>query len=522
MKRRFYRLYDLFAARYPIGLNRRAQPSPESTPFLVWGTNKFAETFSRVLMDWDADIVAFVDPAAGPGDTCNGKPVLPPTAVREDERLSALPMVVASSRTMTSGIPFADQHAQQQFKCAVTDILFTHGLKNHLLHPAALHEWFEIDWSHRAIGFGKQGAGNTVYAHIFYALHKHAPSAFRASSYPALVFEKLEEGYTNIMLESMYNAAAAIGAGGCGFGPHVPFNCMMAMQYYENKTPHACNITGLPVQPWIYSPYYSYHELPDPAQISRLSRMGCKLFLVLRSPLDTLLSSMKKSADAMGVPLATYLAEPKAFSLQARQLFDELRDYIPCMEHMHVLRYERLLSEPHSVIRELGSLWKIDVKKHTAARIWVRIGFRQLPDAPLNHFWQGGKGKSRAWFTQEQLAVLAGMGAAEICAALGYESDAQLIASVPAQEPQKTRGAVPTQRHYMRSAGNIAIHSSHPGAADALEKHFSNPFVRTLANAGSPREERPESNKSLQCLVKQLQSAMWALTSGVQTFAILL
>lgn len=469
------------------------QKTPAFPRLLIWGNNDFAARFGALLSVWGCDVAGYVAPGVITEKSFNGRPLIPVEDVRNSPVLSALPLLVASPRAMNGNIPSADQNAQQLFKAALLKILFEHRLTNHLIHPVALITHIDADWSHRCVFFGKQGAGNTVYSHLINALQQAFPKAFKPSNEAACIFEKVSEAYSYQMLEIIYAAAAEIGVTGCGMGPHIPFSCMAAFSHPHDDATHDTAIAGLPAQPWAHASCYGYHIPPTEGQMDILRHMNCKRFLILRSPLDTLISAIKKTADSLHVPLQEYLNNMSAFRHESKTLLLELQQYAHLMHHMEVWRYEELINHPLHVIKKLAKQWDIDLSFITARNIWRRTKFRQLEGAPEGHFWNARSGKWKTLLQPEHYKILGEYGGRNIAETLGYAEEAALIPPA-GNSGAPSEAETPQQRsYYYREAGNIVIQSTSPQKADALKTYFNRPFVQAMCNSGSLCIERPET-----------------------------
>jgi hypothetical protein len=86
-----------------------------------------------------------------------------------------------------------------------------------------------------------------------------------------------------------------------------------------------------------------------------------------------------------------------------------------------MLRYEDLINQPVQQIKQVMHKLGVKPSTSTAKKLWAQLGFKQLPQAPKDHFKGGGSGKWEQYFTPEHLAYLNAIGIQSVLKLYSYQ-----------------------------------------------------------------------------------------------------
>lgn len=168
------------------------------------------------------------------------------------------------------------------------------------------------------------------------------------------------------------------------------------------------------------------HVLFDRAAEAEMAALGHTNFHIVRHPLLVLRSALRKlsaTADATpGTPVFHNLIEGYLASMEAA-----LRPDAP----VHLIRFERLLTEPLVAIEELAAVLGVPCDTARAAVIRDATLHRELVGEQARHF-QGAATAPDQAFDDVALDVLARAGVAEIAVKLGYTWPRRAASAPPA------------------------------------------------------------------------------------------
>jgi len=363
-------------------------------------------------------------------DSYHGVAILPlPELCHHQEAITNLPLFVCPTGTLG----FLEELAL--IRSVVGPELFD-VLK--LLHPAAAFDLQDFSFPGRLAHFGMPGAGNIVFQNVFNPLFEEQEPSYnerekffidqtmKHRSTLALAFSDIIEPYIPRATKLLHGVPA-------GFGRSM---FQIANKKAENiSTDVPCSnftyISNISTKRYAWSPFLASHEFPTPEAIANYRRLGVPVLVVVRHPLDLIVSIVRKYTDK----LSRFLAMPEFFLGIARCV----KDYFDYIEHsraqIQIFRYEDLTTDPIPTIQRMRELIGLETSKEQGLQLWEKIGFREL--AP-GHFSGGGYGKSQKYFTTWHYQILKELGFSEVLRREKYEDPLQAIpAFSPARDSER-------------------------------------------------------------------------------------
>lgn len=483
--------------------------SEKKMEIILWGCNDFSESLYQLLSQTDIKVIAFIDPTAQTTQFC-GKPLYSPNDFKTHRDLANTPIVVAAPHDMTNNMPHINFETIRQFKLRIQEIANEFAIANPLLHPAALVDFLQIDFSNKIITFGLAGSGNTVFNHLLQKIQPLLPSIPFASRF----FEQLCYEYTQIIHQIATDIIFSIGGNTIHVGPW-----KVGTSHFNYLFNHETNsVYSFQTRDHIICSNYGYHVLPTAASVKQLQSRKFKLFFILRCPLDTLLSLVKKNegidAETKTIKNNDALLHSAFYVLKVLSTWRDTNIALP------QLRYEQLLNDPINYICDIMRTLDIEPDKAFAHSVWQEIGLKELPNVPKNHFWQGGARKWEKYLTQEHLAFLKAQGIEKVLEDYNYPDSLKTFKNLTAKHStedfaqykadrfKETAKMLKVSDHNFDTANtkefleflfdepnlcsleHVLMGSKNRAHLNSMKQAFDNKFVKLITQAGSHPECR--------------------------------
>jgi hypothetical protein len=391
---------------------------------IIWGCNSFSKALFRHLENTSIVIIGFIsddhiDINNSEDNKINffcGKQVYSPHEFKKLKHYRDFPILIATYRRMFFKVPILRAKHISQFKEKLQEITHHYHIQNELLHPAALTDFIPLRMQHKPILFGLQGAGNVLFNQLFLQLCKAQLPLVLTRDKRTLFFEILCREYLQmiqqVMLDhihlheghSLHHIAWKIGTS--------HFNYL----YGKNNVP--CSIYTFNTREHVAQFTAMYHQLPSVTYLRKLQNMRFKTFLIVRNPLDMILSGINKTG---GMNKTNNDINMHHFYGAASWVINQLNDWHPRIQHLNVLRYEDLILAPIKTIKSIMKHLHLWPSNYLAKKMWGKIKFRQLPNAFKHHFWQGGCGKWELFFNQKHLIILKALGIEKVLRDYQYQ-----------------------------------------------------------------------------------------------------
>lgn len=402
---------------------------------VIWGCNQFSENLYRILQEMNTiNVIAFIENSTDLSEFCN-KPVLAPSEFKANCEFENIPIVIASERSMTNGVPYIHFEGIRQFKMKMFEILNEHEIENTLFHPAALMELLPITYPDKIITFGVPGAGNVIFNQLLQKISEKCDYS-KVKSKAALFFEQMCYEYTQIMHQVISDIIHTKGGSNIYTDPWKIGTTAFHGKFGKDNT---LDIYSFPTREHIISSTYGYHLLPSEKYLKKLQELKFKLFFIMRNPLDIILSFLNKS---LSINQKTKTINMEAFCKYSRRIITQLEHWHNIISKMNVLDYDELIGRPTEKIQKMmqnfadvlniGFLRPRKTAIKMAEEMWKQFSFRQLPSASQKHFWKGGSGKWKTYFKAEHLSFLKAFGMESLLAKFSYEETLNSFKSMTA------------------------------------------------------------------------------------------
>lgn len=428
------------------------------TDIFIWGCNDFSLHLCHLLARHNVNVIGFIDPHYTHSEFCK-KPVYHSQVFREKTEYAQIPVVIALPHELGFKGPVVNFESIRQFKLRLMEIITDYQIHNPLLHPATLLDISNCTYPKKIIAFGVQGSGNTIYNHIFIKLSEVYARKFQTFNADAHFFEKLCYEYEQCLKQILTDSVYSAGGRDIMVAPWNIGSSAIAFMYGDKKS----HLFTLPTRDHITHKAYGYHNIPSEKNLEKLIQKKFKLFLMARNPLDIILSILKKRK---GVDKNRQI-DFELFSHISRKVVKELTHWSLYFSKLEMLRYEDLINQPIQQIAHV--MRKLDIKPSAsvAKKLWSQLGFKQLPQAPKEHFNGGGAGKWEQYFTSEHLAYLNEIGIQSVLEIYNYHDALEKFkAKLPAQELQ------------VKPALSLQTLDNHQHALNHLQKNHGDSFTQ--------------------------------------------
>lgn len=380
---------------------------------VIWGCNEFSE-YLHLLFEKNIDMAAFIDVDTTAKQFC-GKPVYDPETFKSMSAFKDVPVLLATPHHVSLKGPSIDFESIHQFKKLLNIIINRYKIKNPVIHPSALIDIISSPFPNKVLAFGLQGSGNTLYNHILIKLIDQYPRQFRNFDIISNFFEAVSYEYQQCILQVIGDVISA-----CGIENYhvVPWKIgMTKINFYHSQGEGETQIFSFATRSHITHKSYGYHEIPSHSYLSKLIKLQFKLFFIIRNPLDIIVSIIKKryAYDAN-----TKNIDNQKFCLISKITIEQLKLWLPYLSLMPNLKYEDVITNPIKQIMSLMKMLNLRPSLKVANNIWKEVGFKQLPNAPENHFKGGGSNKWEKFFTYTQLRYLQSQDIESVLRDYGY------------------------------------------------------------------------------------------------------
>lgn len=374
----------------------------------IWGCNEFSKLLSEFVIEDDIEIVCYIDPESALTSFCE-RDVLDVASFNANVAFTDVPIVIASPHVIDKHRELLlDFESLYQFKLTLQTV--QHQVKNPILHPAALVDLLNISFGTKALLFGFQGAGNTVFNHLFLEIFKYKKVKYTSKQN---FFSKLCLEYRHEINQSLTTLLYTQNARNHHLVPwkigttHI--NCSLGDE--------EVSIFSIHTRDHITNQSFVYHQIPSKEYLLQLMAQDFKPFLIIRNPLDMIVSVLNKTQAINKV--TSHISEVQ-FVYTSRWVIGQLKFWHAYTTILPILKYDQLLSNPNETIIKMMLSVGIEPSADIADKIWTAVGFKQLPNAPDRHFWQGGAGKWEKYFDESHLSYLKHAGIEKILDAYEY------------------------------------------------------------------------------------------------------
>ncbi|MEM7680335.1 MAG: hypothetical protein AAF288_00100 [Planctomycetota bacterium] len=431
------RVYRAVHRRLP----RRLDVDPAAEPTLVWGADEASDRVVRLLRELGRPPLGLVDPQASVGTVSlrDGVSVWSP---RQAARAMRATRADPSERVVWIAGPERNPAAPAQTAAAlearIDQAQAASPLRHVPLRYAAGLDAATPFQPGRLLINGFPGSGNMLLQRVLEPLRAMAdtPSlpdaehllgqfAWEACDAVTAPIDVAVQDHTSAMAPSSLAITTHYGSRYHAFGhaspgaeaPDAPGAAIDAMVF------------GLTIPTSLWSPTHSTHEPLTPAVFDYYQQRGYRIALIVRHPLDVIVSNAGKlTTGPDGRDPLCLLDTPGWLESMLAPLTAYYRQYADVRDRVALFRYEQALQCPGVFIRQAGELLGVEVSDATAERIWSEIDGKPFSHAEQGHYWRPSIGKHAEFMQARHIDAIRRSGLPQVAETLGYPFDFEAIA----------------------------------------------------------------------------------------------
>ncbi|MFA5166920.1 MAG: sulfotransferase domain-containing protein [Candidatus Omnitrophota bacterium] len=397
------------------------------TPVLMWGYSK--KNFQAIfdfLVQTNLDPCALIEPSIDLAE-CNY-----PLSIIQSKDLSAsdyanLPVIIAP------GLGYeAFEKCIGKIRCVEdSHSSLESGKKARVFHPCSALEGHQYNLSGRTLCLGFPGSGNVLVQTIMSRLLPKIQD--RIYSLPISgtlvpdhqqMWKTLIQTKLNVSSEEVVFLPQDMG--------HVSLRVTCQdgrfLDLYDINCPH-----------WHTAYIIPGHVLPSVDETVEWTLRGGSIVIVLRNPLDTIVSCAAKLLR----PPSRVLSDLAWFRRAATALSLYLDDITTLPESKLVLRYEDLMETPLEQIKRLAEFLGAKIADQEIDTIWSEVGMKPLASLKAfhrtqNHFFRPGAGKWIQYLDIRHATIVEESGLRKQMEVLGYRFDSHQFRTSFENEPPLT------------------------------------------------------------------------------------
>jgi Sulfotransferase domain len=432
-----------------------------------------------------------------------------PDAVIPVVPLSELATLVQEPRYARVPVIVADAGGHcQAFRSLAPRVAPLLGGQQRLLHPAFLADFVQHDMSGNVLTHGHIGSGNVIFIGIMKRMLaiKHHNRFNQLESWCSSGHILLAELLIKTLNE-MGTYQPAIGFDQAGL-------LTVNSSFEETRTFRL--YLRIPSQIHLADYCYGTHSPPQPEAIRRATQRGCKFALLVRHPLDNIVSIAGKYATSMAIPriessgdslaelreglLAEVLRNEAIINVIISNMAVYLRQAVMYAETATIFRYEDLLADPSSEITRISEFLEIPVSDNTIRELCALVGKKEL--GPMGHLFRPGSNKWQGTLSPETVDQARACGILKYAEMFGYVDETTggpSCTSAPLNpanhlspfshmymmDTEEVRAAV-AEEHIVTTMAGIEVSAERADDIRKWEQHLATrPYVRQMLRAMS-------------------------------------
>ncbi|MEM7680336.1 MAG: hypothetical protein AAF288_00105 [Planctomycetota bacterium] len=414
----------------------RARPTDRVHPALVWGADPASDRVVRCLAGLGLRPLGLVDPHA-PRDAQTlrgGLPVWSPEAAAEQLKPgqthagAAILLNGPESGVAKPGQASFDERldALQQSE-ALNAIPRRHAACLDTLRP------FE---SKRLLINGFPGSGNMLLQRTFDLIRPLAPAVAMPEWEQLLgqfaweAGQQLAEPIDQATADRYPRARRKTLAIATAYGSRYHFFDEDPDRVDKQSERRQALLFGLPVPSALWGTTQSTHEPLTPGVLDYYQHRGFRTALIVRHPLDALVSNAAKLTNGpSGRDPLSLLDHPGWLESMLGPLTAYFRHYAGLLERVTLFRYEEAMQCPAEFVRRAAQMMDFDPTDDQVNRLWAEIDGKPVSHLGQGHFWRPGAGKYAEFMQERHIQAIRASGLTEAAEALGYPIDFDAIAN---------------------------------------------------------------------------------------------
>ena len=311
-------------------------------------------------------------------------------------QLDEFPIHAESGNNLKMPVLVMDGNGGQDFIDLTEHILPYQNRIGRILHPAHLAKFQVGGLRNHVLKYGLMGAGSVMCNAIIARLLAEVTPAPAGQMAQWCMWQHLS------ICNEINNIPEHIGADQMRISNIQPglLSVHVAETIDTLDSQHAFVLPAVPSNIHYADRLLSLHSVPRQSDIRTFQDQGGRVAVMLRHPLDILLSYATK---AVGLP-ASDLLEKRRTELLTDPVFKDRSLWLieaffeelgPNSDLMSVFRYEDMLHDPENFIRTAAAFLGLEPEKTTVEELCAQIGTTDLGPPGAHHFYKPGVGKWR-------------------------------------------------------------------------------------------------------------------------------
>lgn len=378
---------------------------------IVWGIGEDAVIPLKILNSAGIEIKFIVDPTNSLKEF-EGLKVLGIEefySLREKHR--AIPILIADAY---------DSYGPDGF---IRSLNMLYNRINHegpAIHPVFISELVRLNFSGYVYINGFPGSGNVVSHHIIKKLmelnggcrlDERERFFKRASEFHNRSIINVFNSYFNIYATANYPKGS-------------DFRGDFLFLEHEGPCGDYVHLFGARSKPYFSPEFHASHELLRETTITRFENLGFSTCVVIRNPLDVIVSNAAK------FPINSKREKRPSLLINDLEWFESMivnigkcyKNFIDNKDKVFFVKYDDLMENPIRTIKNLAVSLDIEVTEAQCRDIWSEFGNRNLNDKHF-HCWRPGSGKWKEFIGAKQIEMFRASKLADYSEQLGYRYD---------------------------------------------------------------------------------------------------
>ncbi len=410
---------------------------------ILWGLGDYTDSYIGLLNDAKINCKCIIDSYSDTDHYLGLTVISPDEYKRKVEDFESIPVVIiARSRTGQSRFAHVLQHA--------TNFLRLH--RTRFLHPVKLSDFINVTFPDRIYISGFPGSGNVLLrAVVGEFLNSCAHTHTAATPVQSLMHELSLEHH-----EILLNTLDSLFIGSDLMVRHDSLTHTGKFVYSGARKDEFVRIFDIKTKHHLSEEICSRHDLFEPETVNEHRKLGYKILVPIRNPLDTIISNAFKYEhttvyiDPDTIPDSSQ-SEFKTMLGHARihdyKWFHDIAESIHGfysnlfqVKDAFLVKYEDVISKPFDMLKHIAGFIGLDkVSEDTIMSIWRKTGFKPLSNKA--HYFKPGSGKWEKYLDGKHLAILKELGFEDLMVEFGYDFPTSVLG-----EDNKSR---PAPNHYI-------------------------------------------------------------------------
>lgn len=274
-------------------------------------------------------------------------------------------------------------------------------------HPIVLADVLSTNLAGNVVACGYPGSGNGVVQAALEAMLANRPIRPHAGT---ALLSAFAADYRRLTTEVLADLDVALGAEQHEIATYRDGLASVGWSWRDDRSV----LFGLPLRTHLCESVHKTHG-PYSPHMAGLVRSGARCVLVMRNPLDTVVSIARKAGAVLDVLNCEWLLRSVAAGLAA--YYTSFREAV-AIGAVTVIRYEDCAADFGSALQNVARACDLDLDASSATRMASTLWNR--PVSGPGHLWLPGVGKWKDYLGRRHLALLLEAGIGDVMTQLQY------------------------------------------------------------------------------------------------------